>query len=128
MDTEYVKLVVILYKKAGMSFADFQDYYENTHSKLIRFTPGVARYMRRYFRPVGGSRYLTVDEDDGDRISVITELWFEDEDALLNAIEVTSRGELARMIAEDEENLFDKSKIMVGVVDERVTDLSKLQA
>jgi hypothetical protein len=122
MSEDYVKLVALLKMKPGISFEEFQEYYENKHSKLIRLIPRVQRYFRRYLRPVGGVRVaLGVDEP---AFSVITELWFKNREDLDFALRRNADPDVAKILAEDEEHLFDRSKARLYILEERFSDLS----
>jgi hypothetical protein len=122
MSEDYVKLVALLKIKPGISCEEFQEYYENKHSKLIRLLPRVQRYFRRYLRPVDGlSSAFSVDEA---AFSVITELWFKNREDLDFALRRNADPEVAKILAEDEEHLFDRSKAQLYIVEERFSDLS----
>ena len=110
------KTVCLLKRRDGMSFADFQDYYENHHRKIgEKVLPHGVRYMRRYLHgfpnPVTGE----VPELEFD---VLTEMWFDDEAAFEAAMAALSEPAIAAEIAEDEERLFDRSKIRFCTIEE----------
>ena len=70
------KAVVLLKRKAGMTFEDFVNYYESTHAKLgERVVPTAERYIRRYLTP-----YPTPEPEQGQEpdYDAITEIWFKD--------------------------------------------------
>ena len=118
----YVKLVVLLKKKPGMSFADFQNYYETKHSKFIRLIPRVQRYFRRYLHPFPGSSSAETPQEQP--FEVITELWFKSREDLEFAMERNASPEVAEILAEDEEHLFIRSQARLFVVEECYSDLS----
>jgi uncharacterized protein (TIGR02118 family) len=122
MADDYVKLVVLLKKKPGMSFEDFQDYYENHHSKLITLLPRVQRYFRRYLHPLDGHPMNT--DDEAGTYHVITELWFNSREDLDVAMARNAEPDVYQALADDELNLFDRSQTRINIVEERFSDLT----
>jgi hypothetical protein len=122
MAEKYVKLVVLLSKKPGMSFEDFKNYYETHHSKLIYLIPRVKRYRRRYLHPIDDPSLTR--EAPQQQYHVITELWFKDRADFEFAMGRNVDPEVATILAEDEARLFDRSKACLNVVDEYETDLA----
>jgi hypothetical protein len=122
MSDHHAKLVILLKKKSGMSFEAFQNYYENNHSKLIRLIPRVQRYFRRYLHPLVEHPMNTVDESA--EFTVITELWFKTRADLDFAMARCADPYVFKTLEEDEQNLFDRSKTRINVVEERVSDLT----
>lgn len=116
-----VKLIVMLKKKQGMSDADFRDYYETTHSQLVRFMPEAKRYMRRYLVPLHNP--VPTPEAPPADIDVITEVWFDDRASLDAAMARVSQPEISAIFAEDEVNLFDRSMIRNFLIEEFETQL-----
>ncbi|HKQ84289.1 MAG TPA: EthD domain-containing protein [Steroidobacteraceae bacterium] len=123
MNDGYTKLVVLLKKKPGMSFEEFQQYYENTHCKFIRLIPRVQRYFRRYLHPLEGHPVNT--RDDSLEYHVITELWFNSREDLDFAMRRNAEPDVLDVLIPDEEKLFDRSKTRVNIVEERYSDLTK---
>jgi hypothetical protein len=110
-----VKLILLLKRRAGMSFDDFVDYYETTHCVLGRkLLPTALHYERRYLRSLGG-----VMENSGpdDTYDCITEVWFADRAALDAALAHAAEPGNAALLAADEAKLFDRSKIRFYVVE-----------
>lgn len=114
-----IKAFILLKRKEGMTVEDFRNYYETTHAELgKRMLPTVKKYVRHYLNPVG-------DEGTEDMpLDVITELWFEDQTAFDAALAHISEPENARIIGEDEENLFDRSAIRFCTVEDAETELN----
>lgn len=50
-DTPGVKGVFLLKRKPGLSVAEFQDYWRNTHAPLVPGTPGLRRYVQCHVCP-----------------------------------------------------------------------------
>jgi len=113
-----VTVVTLLKRRDGMSVADFRAYYESTHRVIgEKVLAGYAtRYVRRFLTPMDG-----VDQPfDYD---VVMEIDFPDEatrDACFTAL---GAPDVAAMIAEDEEKLFDRSRVRAFTVTESVSNL-----
>lgn len=110
------KSIALLKRKAGLTRQQFIDYYENNHAPLIvRLTPGIKAYHRNFIDWNG-----VFEAADGSDINFdsVTELWFEDREAYDAAMAVWTRPDVAQAIADDEENVFDRSKTRMFVVDE----------
>ena len=105
-DNVTVTVITLLKRREGMSRADFRAYYEEKH-RLIgeRVLTGYAtRYVRRYLEPMDGEDHLC----DAD---VVMEIDFPDTATRDRCFADMSEPSVAAMIAEDEEKLFDRSRI-----------------
>ena len=103
------KAIVLIKKKKGMSMEDFIDYYENKHAPLgISKVPNLKRYVRHFITPYGNNVYAADEEAPYD---VLTEIWFDNEEEFHKGMAYLSEPETARIIAADEENLFERSSI-----------------
>jgi hypothetical protein len=114
-----IKLVSLLKRRPGMSKADFTAYYENHHRVIgERVLAGYAtRYFRRHVYPVD-SEFQHCDPD------VVMEIWFPDQermDAFFASI--ANDPVIAAEIGEDEERLFDRSRLRSFVVEEFESEL-----
>ena len=72
------KVVLLMKRKAGLSLAEFKDYYERNHAPLAKRLLG--EYMldyRRNYRS-GGIATENTDAPDGEDFDVITEIWYKD--------------------------------------------------
>jgi hypothetical protein len=103
-----------------MSFEEFQEYYETRHSKLVILIPRVYQYFRRYLKPLIDHPMNT----DSEGFDVITELWFKSQDDFDVAMARNMQPHIIQVFADDELNLFDRSKTRMNVVDERFSDLT----
>ena len=107
-----IRSVTFLKRRAGMSKAEFREYYE-THHRLIgeRVLGGFAtRYERRYLNPVDG-----VDQvHDAD---VLLEIEFATHEAMTACYAAMADPALRAEITADEEKLFDRSRIRTFHVD-----------
>ncbi|MGE3744814.1 MAG: EthD domain-containing protein [Sphingomonadaceae bacterium] len=119
-----IKVISLFKRKKGTSHEQFRQYYENNHVKIFKDLHGLAgyeRYVRRYLTPIkrfspGGSE--TADFD------VIMENWFTPE--LYQRFFETPNpfdADFLKIVAEDEENLFDRTQMFVHNVDEHESSL-----
>lgn len=115
------KAVCLLKRRQGMSFDEFVDYYETNHRLLgEKWLPTVKSYVRRYLRPVANPVTGEAPELDYD---VITEMWFETREAFEAAMAGLCDPGALREISEDEEKLFDRSRICLCTVEEYASQL-----
>jgi hypothetical protein len=110
-----VKAIALLRKKEGITREAFIAYYETRHAPLIRsLLPHIADYRRNYVDRDGAftSPVAPINFDS------VTEMRFASRahyDAFLAA---AADPHTAELIAQDEENLFDRSATRMFVVDE----------
>lgn len=111
-----IKVITLLYRKAGMTKADFRQYYETKHRHIgEKYLSGYAtHYERRYVRPSDSSVQYGLEPD----FDVIMEVWFPNQAAMQTAMAALAQPEAKIEIAADEEQLFDRSKTVSFVVDE----------
>jgi uncharacterized protein (TIGR02118 family) len=113
------KVIALLTRKPGMSQADFVDYYENRHSKLIwSLFPWIVEYRRNFIDIEGAIVFPAAQLPDFD---VVTELWFQDR-AGYDRMIAAHNGGAGALIAADEENCFDRSKTRLFIVEEAETE------
>ncbi|QYB04712.1 EthD domain-containing protein [Rhodococcus sp. USK10] len=101
-----IKMVALMKRRADLTLDEFIERYENGHAPFAdKYLPTARHYQRRYIQPLGnpidGSNY----EPDFD---VVTEIWFDDQSALEEALGRISEPEVAALFAADEEELFDR--------------------
>ncbi len=112
------KVIALLTRKPGMPQADFVDYYENQHSKLIwSLFPWIVEYRRNFIDMTGAILGSAATPPDFD---VVTELWFQDRSGYERMIAAHGDGAGA-LVAADEENCFDRSKTRLFIVEEAET-------
>lgn len=112
-----IKAIALLRRKPSITREAFVDYYETRHAALIRrLLPGIVEYRRNFVIREGA--YLFPDAAPID-FDVITELWFADRAAYDAAMAKAAEPGTARLIAEDEENLFDRRATRMFLVEER---------
>ena len=100
-----LKIVVFIRRKAGLSRAEFQDYYENHHRKLIStIADHIVDYRRSY--PI----------DEGAEFDCLTEIWTRDE-AQLKQLQAAYR-QAYPIISADEKNFLDQASLRTVVCEE----------
>ena len=106
-------------RRAGMTTAEFRDYYENNHVPLsLKYASGIKRYVRRYLEP-----QPRTETGDGEDLGydVITELWFDDEKTFKGTTNYLATAVMPGEIIEDEKILFDRQTIRLATTVEYVT-------
>lgn len=112
-----VKCIALLRKRADISKEAFIAYYETRHAPLItRLLPDILEYRRNFIDLDGAFLFPGAAPIDFD---VVTEIWFEDQAAYDRFVARSAEPDIAQQIAEDEENLFDRSATRMFLVDER---------
>ena len=112
-----IKCIALLKRRPDISHAEFVDYYENNHAVLMAsLFPEFVKYHRNYVDRAGAYIYPQAGPLDFD---VVTELWFEDRAAYDKSMATAADPEIAKRIAEDEENLFDRGYTRMFIVDEK---------
>jgi hypothetical protein len=111
------KCIALLKRKPDLSREAFIDYYETQHAPLIRrLLPGIIDYRRNYVDLEGAFIFPEAAPIDFD---VITEIWLADRPAYDRFTAAAGEPDIARQIAEDEENFLDRGASRMIVVEER---------
>jgi EthD domain len=115
-----IKMVGLFRIKAGMSRDAFIDYYEKRHVPLIlALLPQIIEYRRSYVLAdgsfVAGHVGGVAPQPPFD---VLTEVWFQNRAAYDSMCAATSDPAIGGRIAQDEENLFDRSHMIMCLVEE----------
>jgi len=106
-----IKVVMMVARLPAISFEQFRDHYEARHVPLALARFGyLRRYVRNYLPPVDGQPAPPCD--------CITELWFDDMEAL-RAQSAATRGDAE--LEADEKLFMDKERTRSFVVDERAS-------
>jgi uncharacterized protein (TIGR02118 family) len=125
MTSATYKIMLFMKRRPGMSVEAFRNYYENSHAPLCaQDIWGVSRYIRRYIDPCPHPETGPIDELPFD---VITELWFEDEQAFRATLGYITTTSMPEEIIEDERNLFDRTSFRIATVVERESDLGVVE-
>ena len=104
-----VKLIYVITRKEGLSVAEFQTHWRETHAPIAAAIPGVRRYVQCHTLPE------LYDADQAPRYDGAAELWFDDHAAMLKAFG-TEETAAAR---EDELKFIDHSKSFMIVTEEK---------
>ena len=104
-----IKLVYCITKKPGMTDVEFFHYWKEVHGAMAARIPHLRRLVQSHRIVVPGDKFR--HDFDG-----MAELWFGDEEALLEARE----SEEWKAITRDEANFIDRSKVAYFVSEENV--------
>lgn len=112
-----IKAIALLARKPELTHAEFVDYYENNHAKLIRrLLPQIVDYRRNYLDRSTALRAPAAADPDFD---VVSEFTFPDRAAYDEMLATHARPEVAAAIEADEANFLDRSRTRMYVVDTR---------
>lgn len=116
-----ITVITLLKRRDGMSKADFIAYYEEHHRRIGESVlAGYAtRYIRRFLHPTDGVDQVC----DAD---VVMEIDFPDAATRDACFAALGDAATVAMIAEDEERLFDRSRIRTFSVEEHASALPPL--
>jgi uncharacterized protein (TIGR02118 family) len=113
------KCIALLKAKPGLTRAALIEYYETKHAPLIRsLLPEIERYTRNFL--CEGDRFTNQNASAVD-FDVVTEMWFADRAAYDRFVARATEPDIAAQIAADEENVFDRTRTRMFVVEERTT-------
>jgi hypothetical protein len=116
-----IKYVYLLKRNPKLTFEEFIEYYETKHRLIgIEHVPQAIYYSRRYLKPMGNAAVegYTLGED----FDAITEQWFPDAAAQEQAMKHAAKPDITKLIVDDEEQLFDRSRSRFFVVVEEHAD------
>ena len=114
------KLVALICKKSSITEGDFKSYYENNHVPLIEsLFPSLSGYKRTYLLKSNMLNDALPLESEGikSHYDVITELTFDDEEALNEFFERGANEEVVQAIREDEANFLNGEQTIMYRVD-----------
>jgi hypothetical protein len=116
-----IKIMCFLKRKPGMSRAEFKDYYETTHAPLIeKMLPFYKTFTRNFFAPVQDYETGHMDNKHEEQeldFDVVTELTFATQEDYDKIVAGLSDPDIGAIITADEENIFDRSKMRVFIMD-----------
>jgi len=105
------KMIIFVKRKAGMSHAEFVDYYENHHAVLaVQLAPSVRKYIRNYIYPIANENYAADTGEDGP-VDCVTEVWYDNEQAFEATVKDFLGSNKAEIIMQDEGKVFDREAI-----------------
>jgi hypothetical protein len=118
-----VKVMLLMKRKPGLSLAEFIERYETIHVPLAtKNATKIRHYARHYLHP--SPRDLYGNEVGEPEYDVLTELWYDDLETFTRQQDGMRRyPERLAAIIEDEEQLFDRSRSRVAIVEDRISNL-----
>lgn len=123
-----MKLIFLFKRKAGTTFEQFRDHYENSHAPLaVRLLPYFKTYKRNYIRH--GEQYRPTGMGAKSDFDVVTELSFASRDDYERMLEALADPGILSQIVQDEERFMDRSPEgrLMFIVDEEQTPEAKLK-
>ncbi|API58624.1 hypothetical protein BSL82_04280 [Tardibacter chloracetimidivorans] len=116
------KMVVMLNRNPTITVDQMRDYYEGHHSVLAaKYLSMLASYHRNYVISDGSLDTGALESARRPEFDAITEIWFRKQEDIQEMIDTLSEPVAAKLFADDEEKILDRSRIQRFMVDERVT-------
>ncbi len=119
MKKDGIKLVMCLTRKEGMSLAEFQDYWLNSHAKLWAKHASAyrsKRYVQAHTLETPLNDGLRASRGMGPAYDGVAEVWFESEADLMQALG-TAEGEAASaVLLADEGKFIDHARSVAFIV------------
>ena len=112
-----IKLAVLLKRKPGMSFDQFDRYWDGTHGALVVSIPEFTRHVRRYSQahivdPTYDGAGMAWKRADYDGIA---EVWFDDLAAMTTAF---NEPRFVALLEPDDEKFIDPAAVAIMVTEE----------
>lgn len=99
-----IKLVVLVKRKQGMSFEEFDRYWNENHGKVVLSVPEFVRHLRRYVQSHVKTDAQSVFPSGTCPFDGYAELWFDDVEAMNRAF---SEPRYMEVIRPDEQKFID---------------------
>jgi hypothetical protein len=118
------KVLILLKRKSGTTFAEFQEHYENSHAKLgEKYFGHLFQWYCRNYIPVG--RTLAEDGSSAENAyDCITEIVFRTEEDYAEFHRIANDPEVRQVLIDDEELFLDRGASANAPCDPIETDLS----
>ena len=112
-----MKALVMLKRKAGISFEEFRDHYETSHAKLGEkyFGPYLSEYRRNYCPEAVSLEVPPVAGSVG--YDCITELVFKEGHDITDLSAASADPEVRQLFSDDEERFLDRAGCRVAIVE-----------
>lgn len=111
-----VKMIAILRRKPGMSFADFKKHYETSHVPLVSGIMG--DYLKAYVRNYSdGENPFPVGKPNS--FDCVTEFHYDSMEDLLAAAEAVQDPKNEQAVRDDEKRFLDIDNVEIFVADTR---------
>ena len=124
-----MKLVALLKFRKGLSREEGIAYYEGRHVPLAERHLGrfISGYRRSFVEP--DAKFFP-DHMEGTpppmpNFDIMTEMWFDSREQFDAMSAALADPDIGAEIAADEENVFDRSAMVMFMVDERISNLAK---
>jgi uncharacterized protein (TIGR02118 family) len=122
------RVLILVYRKPGMTPEDFKNHYENVHVPLVRDIAGPhfplshkRRYIQRTELPDGTYPAILLSGSQEDfRFDAVAELTYKDEAASRASFARMNTTEAAKRIAEDCAMFMDQSKTPLVMLEDSV--------
>jgi uncharacterized protein (TIGR02118 family) len=109
-----LKMVIEVYRKPGMSLEEFEDYWLNKHGPLVRKhgpAMGMKRYVQSHNVPSEAIAEFRRARGWAEPCEALAEVWWESEEAMLAAMSSPEGQEASKILAEDEVNFCDMTRL-----------------
>ena len=108
-----IKFVMCLRRKPGMSRSEFQEYWQHSHAPLfMRFADsyGTKKYLQDHTIDTPLNDAIRASRGMEEPYDGIAEVWFESEEALMEAMGSPEGQELSAKLLADEANFLDHAR------------------
>lgn len=116
------RLLLFLYRKDGITHAEFRDHYEYIHIPLTRELTGSlfpSLHSRRYIeRSPDGEPNVLVGNKSGDECDAVVEVAFRDEEAAQAFFAATNNGEIEERLRKDIAQFLNRERMRVVKIGE----------
>jgi len=116
-----IKLVYCIRRRQDVSDADFHRYWLNQHGPKVRGVAeaiGAVRYIQSHTCAPGLNQMLRDSRGLAEAYDGITEVWWENEEALAAALGTADGAAAMQMLLEDESTFIDFSQSRVFMTEE----------
>jgi len=118
-----IKLVFCLRRRPELSREEFQDYWRNQHAPLVKERAaalGIRRYVQLHTAYDDLNAVLRAGRGGPEPYDGIAELWFEDREAMSQALETEAAQKAGAELLADEGKFIDLANSPLWLADEHV--------
>ena len=108
-----IKFVMCLHRHPDLSRAEFQDYWQNKHAPLFQSfvdTHKAKRYVQDHTIDSPMNEFLRESRGMVEAFDGVAEVWFESEQAFIEAMSSEEGQKLGAILHEDESNFIDHTR------------------
>lgn len=116
-----IKLIMCLRRNPNMTREEFQDYWQNSHGPFFMENAnimGAKKYVQSQTLNSGMNQAFKDSRGMLDEYDGVAEVWFESEEALMQAMGTQEAQELSAALLKDEQNFMDHSQSSAFLVKE----------